>query len=255
MVRERAEALLAGYARGRLLREGAATVIVGRPNVGKSSLLNALLGEARAIVTEVPGTTRDIIEEGIDLAGVPLRLVDTAGIRRTEDVVERIGVERSRASLAEADLVLLVLDASEPLTPEDMDLLAEVADRPSIRVRNKADLPAAWDAAALPGEAPTVALSATTGLGLPNIEAAIAARLLGGLPHEDATLATARQADAARRAVEAIAQAQETLAEGGTEDLLAVDLMAAAEALGEITGETARAEVIEELFRRFCVGK
>lgn len=256
-LRSEVDALVASHAKGKLLREGASTVIIGRPNTGKSSLLNVLLGEARAIVTEVPGTTRDVIEEQIDLGGIPLRLLDTAGIRHTEDVVERIGVERSRASLAQADLVLLVLDRSMPLREEDRELLEAIHGRPAIIVLNKADLPAAVAAQAIAApSAPVVELSATTGAGIPALERTMRALLFGdGVVTESPQLANLRQRQAAVSAWQALGEAATTLEHGGTEELLAVDLMAAAAALGEITGDDVREEVIHDLFARFCVGK
>jgi tRNA modification GTPase len=248
--------LISSHARGKLLREGAGTAIIGRPNTGKSSLLNALLGEARAIVTPVPGTTRDVIEEQIDLAGVPLRLIDTAGIRHTEDAVERIGVERSRASLERADLVLLVLDRAEALWDEDRELLALVRARPVIVILNKADLPAAISREEIGLDAPVVELSAVTGAGLPELEAALRELLLGpAVQSESPALANLRQRAAAERAAAALDLAAHSAAAGASEELLAVDLMAAAVALGEITGEDVREDVIQNLFARFCVGK
>jgi len=251
-------ALLASYHHGKLLRDGAGTAIIGRPNTGKSSLLNMLLGETRAIVTEVPGTTRDVIEEQIELDGVPLRLRDTAGIRHTEDVVERIGVERSRASLSQADLVLLVLDRSMPLQLEDRELLDEVRERPVVVVLNKADLPAGLDVQEIREltPAPVVELSALTHSGLPELRQAMSHLLFGAtVVSESAQLANLRQRQAAERAAQALVDAQATLRAGGTEELLAVDLMAAASALGEITGDNVREEMIQDLFARFCVGK
>ncbi len=256
--RAEVQALIASHERGKLLREGAGTAIIGRPNTGKSSLLNILLGEARAIVTEVPGTTRDVIEEQFELAGVPLRLLDTAGIHHTEDVVERLGVERSRASLAGADLVLLVLERSTPLQPEDRELLAALRGRPTIVVLNKADLPAAFTPETVHEylAAPVVECSALTGQGLPELECAMRELLLGdAVVSEAPQLANLRQRQAAERAAEALCDAERTLQQGGSEELLAVDLFAAAAALGEITGEDIREEVIHELFARFCVGK
>ena len=248
--------LIASHARGKLLREGAATAIIGRPNTGKSSLLNALLGEARAIVTPVPGTTRDVIEEGVDLAGVPLRLIDTAGIRPTEDPVERIGVERSRESLERADLLLLVLDRAEPLTPEDRELLAQLRGRPAIVILNKADLPAAITREEVETEAPVIELSAATGAGLLELEAAMRDLLIGPqVQTESPALANLRQREAAERAAQSLQQAAWTAEAGESEEFLAVDLMAAAAALGEITGEDIREDVIRNLFARFCVGK
>jgi len=181
-------ALVASYQRGKLLREGAATAIIGRPNTGKSSLLNALLREERAIVTEEPGTTRDIIEESIELGGrhsvepVLLRLIDTAGIRHAHGTAERLGVARSRAALAGADLVLLVLDGSQPLTPDDEALLAEVDGRPAVMILNKADLSAVVSPSSLTVSVPVVSLSALTGAGLADLEGAIHALLTGGPP-------------------------------------------------------------------------
>jgi len=248
--------LISSHARGKLLREGAGTVIIGRPNTGKSSLLNALLGEARAIVTPVPGTTRDVIEEQIDLAGIPLRLIDTAGIRHTKDAVERIGVERSRASLERADLVLLVLDRAKPLRKEDRELLALVSERPAIVILNKADLPAAISRDALSSDVPVVELSAATGAGLSELEGAMRDLLLGpAVQSESPALANLRQREAAERAAVALEQAALSAGAGASEELLAVDLMAATAALGEITGEDAREDVIQNLFARFCVGK
>jgi tRNA modification GTPase len=248
------DALIASHARGRVLRDGARTVIVGRPNTGKSSLLNALLGEARAIVTAVPGTTRDVIEEQIELGGVPVRLVDTAGIHATADEVERLGVARSRDALATADLALLVLDASVPLTDDDRALLDAVRDRTAVIVLNKADLPAVVPPAAF--DLPAVVLSAHTGAGLPALEATLRDLLLGPAgAAESPALTTLRQREAAETAAAALARARATHAAGGTEELLAVDLVDAAAALGAITGDTVRDEVIETLFARFCVGK
>lgn len=252
------QALIASHRQGRLLREGAQTVIIGRPNTGKSSLLNALLGEARAIVTEIPGTTRDVIEEQWELGGIPLRLLDTAGIRETDDAVERIGVERSHASLALADLLLLVVDRSVPLTQEDRQLLTLVQGRPVIVVLNKADLPTGLrcEERAACRAMPVVALSAVTGDGMDTLKQAIRDLLLSGAAAtESPALANARQRMAAEHAGDALAQALQTLEADGTEELLAVDLMAAATALGEITGEDIRSAVITDLFARFCVGK
>lgn len=257
-IQQQLSALADSYTHGRLLREGAATAIVGRPNTGKSSLLNALLGEARAIVTEVPGTTRDVIEEQVDIGGVPLRLRDTAGIHESADTVERLGIARSRAALTDADLVLLVLDRSVPLQAEDVALLAQLRDRPVVLVLNKADLPAAWEETALgKPDAPIVPLSALTGEGLPQLHQVVTKLLLqdGGVTMESPMLANLRQREAVMQAMTALEGALATLGAGGTEELLAVDLMTAAATLGELTGDNIREQVIRELFARFCVGK
>ncbi|HOS44006.1 MAG TPA: 50S ribosome-binding GTPase, partial [Armatimonadota bacterium] len=252
-LRAATEELIASHRQGCLLRDGAAAVIIGRPNTGKSSLLNALLGEARAIVTAVPGTTRDVIEEQLDVGGVPLRLMDTAGIRPTDDEVERQGVARSETALADADVLLLVLDGSAPLTAEDRALLARARGRPAILIVNKADLPLA---VALSELGAHVMISARTGAGLPALRQAIADLLLGGaVAAQSPLLASLRQRAAAEEAARALAQAEATLRAGGSEELLAVDLTAAADALGALTGDHARDEVIQELFSRFCVGK
>ncbi len=243
--------LLASHRQGRLLRDGAATAIIGRPNTGKSSLLNALLGEARAIVTAIPGTTRDLIEEQVEVAGVPLRLIDTAGIRPTDDPIEQLGVARSRAALEEADIILLVLDGAEPLTDEDRTLLALIRDRPAIIVRNKADLPPRVEV-----DASAAVISATTGAGIPLLRQAIADLLLGGgATASSPMLTTLRQREATERAAVALDQAWATLDAGSTEELLAIDLMAAAQALNELLGDDIREEVIRDLFARFCIGK
>ncbi len=250
--------LTASYTRGKLLREGAVLALIGRTNTGKSSLLNALLGEARAIVTDVPGTTRDVIEEGYDLGGIPVRLVDTAGIRHTHDVVEKIGVARSRASLASADLIMLICDGSQPFSVEDLQLLEQVQNRPHLLVVNKADLPVVLTEEVIRtyDNTPVEYVSALTGAGLPSLQAALRRMLLGDeVIISSPALATERQHEAAGRGAEALARTLATLQEGGTEELLAVDLRESAMALGEITGDDTGEEVIAEIFSRFCVGK
>ncbi|WP_031458458.1 tRNA uridine-5-carboxymethylaminomethyl(34) synthesis GTPase MnmE [Chloroflexus sp. MS-G] len=254
------ERLLAGAEQGMVLRNGARVVIVGRPNVGKSSLLNALLRVERAIVTPIPGTTRDTLEELANLAGVPVVLIDTAGMRTSTDPVEQIGVERAVAALTRADLALLVFDASQPLTPEDEAMLATTADRPTIIVWNKCD-----DPALPPPPTPhhpqckaVVACSARYGHGIEHLAQTIARTLLGGtLPAMASThlVSNPRHRAALRRAEEFLRAAQETLAMGAATDLLAADLTGAANALGEITGETVGEDLLDMIFSRFCIGK
>jgi tRNA modification GTPase len=251
--------LLATADRGILYREGLRLVLAGRPNVGKSSLLNALLRTARAIVTPVPGTTRDLIEETLNLRGIPLRAVDTAGLRETEDAVERIGVARSRESLAAADLVLLVLDASAGETPEDATLRRELrlADRPHLVVWNKWDL--VEGSGAMPYGADAVLISAATGWNLERLEDAIFERVQDGLTRPQgehhAVVTHTRHRRALETARERLADAQSTLQAALPADFLAIDVQSALSALGEITGQTAPEDVIAEIFSRFCIGK
>lgn len=249
--------------RGILLREGLRVAIVGRPNVGKSSLLNRLLRHERAIVTEIPGTTRDLLEESLSIRGIPVVLADTAGIRETSDVVEALGVARSRAALERADLVLLVLDASQPLTDEDRALAASVAGRPVIIVWNKIDLldgasrPEAHDAP-LP-EAPRVEVSARTGEAIADLEALVWELVMGGqvvaTTGREALVSNPRHKAAIRTALNNLRAARSGLDEGLPADFLTIDLTAAVNALGEITGETATEDLLDVIFSRFCIGK
>lgn len=259
---ESIEGLLATADRGRILREGVRTAIIGRPNVGKSSLLNALLRQQRAIVTEIPGTTRDILEESINVGGIALTIVDTAGIRETADRVEQIGVERSREALETADLILYVLDASSGVDEEDCEILRLVADKPCIVVANKTDLLA--DAAeaihSLPIAAPpfpVVAVSVLENRGLSALEDAIIEVVFQGnvRPAQSAMVTSARHKDALKRARDALADMLAAVENGYAADILAIDLYAALEALGEITGESVGPDLAEEIFRTFCIGK
>ena len=254
----RLEELLATFSRGKLLKLGVPTVILGRPNVGKSSLLNALLGYDRAIVTDVPGTTRDTVEARCRLGGVVLRLIDTAGLRETDDAVERIGVERSRAALAGAALALLVLDGSASLTPEDEAAMAQAARAPRvICLINKSDRPLAFAPEELRSRFPHLCVvSAATGAGLDALGETVAALFpAGGAESAGELLTNARQADAARRALEAVTRASESLEAGITPDALLTDAEEALAALGELTGASVREDVTARIFERFCVGK
>lgn len=242
---------------GRILREGARVVILGRPNVGKSSLLNRLLKEERAIVTAVPGTTRDVIEESIDLDGVMIRLVDTAGVRKTEDVVEQEGIKRARAAQHEADLLLVVVDGSVPLTSDDRELLSAVEDRKHVVVLNKADLAKAVETDITLADHPTYAVSAKTGLGVETVKAVLRAQLVsGGLDTVDGvTVTNVRHRDALRRARESLGQALESVQCGMAGELISIDVRAAADALGEITGAITTDEILGRIFSEFCIGK
>ena len=253
--------LLATCQRGKVLKSGVRTAIVGRPNAGKSSLLNALAGYERAIVTDIPGTTRDTVEESVLCGGVLLRLIDTAGIRDTEDVVEQKGVERSRKALESADLVRAVVDGSVPLTDEDLEVLRLAAENPRwIAVFSKCDL---WDTKAhsvgiigSPAPAASVTLSSVTGEGLGDLENAVAALFPAGDPKEAGSLLTdQRQEEAARRARDAVRRAKDALENGLTPDAVLTDAEEALDSLGELTGRTAKEEIVSRIFSRFCVGK
>ena len=252
--------LLVGADTGRILRDGVKTVIVGRPNVGKSSLLNALLGMERAIVTDVPGTTRDIIEEEISVAGIPLRLLDTAGLRAAEDAVEQIGVARTEQHLTDAELILAVFDASEPLTAEDHALLTRLSavSADTIILCSKEDRPSVLSAADFSAvAAPVLRISAQKGTGLDALREEIAAHIVrregdlsdGALPNKE------REIEALRRAEAHLTAAAETLAAGLGTDFVSIDLRAAYDALGEILGETVDTDLIDRIFSEFCIGK
>ena len=251
------ESLVAGFSRGRLMKLGVPTVLLGKPNAGKSSLLNALLGYDRAIVTDVAGTTRDTVEEKAEVGGVLLRLIDTAGIRQGGDAVEALGVERSRAAAKRASLAVLVLDGSRPLTQEDEDAIALAQTVPHLIVAvNKSDLPRAVDIGGLADRFDNVAsVSAATGEGLDVLTDAIAAQFPAGSTAGGALLTNARQADAANRALSAVAEARSALRIGMTADVVLTDCESALAALGELNGKQVRDDLIDTIFSRFCVGK
>jgi tRNA modification GTPase len=242
---------------GRVLREGALVVILGRPNVGKSSLLNRLLREERAIVTAIPGTTRDVIEESIDLDGVMIRLVDTAGVRETEDMVEREGIKRTRAAQDEADLLLVVLDGSVPLTNDDRALLNAVRDRKHVVVLNKVDLADTLDMRAGIMGHPVYVISAKTGVGIEMVKSALRAQLVSASLEvaEGVTVTNVRHRDALRRAGEFLGQALESVQCGMAGELVSIDVRGAADALGEITGAITTDEILGRIFSEFCIGK
>ena len=250
-------ALLETYDRGKYLVQGVPCAIVGAPNAGKSSLLNALLGYERAIVTPIPGTTRDTVEETVRLGGVLLRLIDTAGLRKTEDPVERLGVERSRRAMEEAGLILVVLDQSRPATEEDKELVRQAMDlAPTILVLNKADLPQGLDFTEDLHLAPAIPVSAKAGAGLEDLGELVAGMFPQPAAGEaGAVLTNARQAEAARRALESVRAASEGLALGITPDAVLTDVEGAMAALGELTGRSVQEDVVERIFARFCVGK
>ncbi|HER7892532.1 TPA: tRNA uridine-5-carboxymethylaminomethyl(34) synthesis GTPase MnmE [Streptococcus pyogenes] len=250
------ENLLRTAKRGKILREGLSTAIIGRPNVGKSSLLNNLLREDKAIVTDIAGTTRDVIEEYVNIKGVPLKLVDTAGIRETDDLVEQIGVERSKKALQEADLVLLVLNASEKLTDQDRALLNLSQDSNRIILLNKTDLEQKIELEQLPAD--LIPISVLTNQNINLIEDRINQLFFdnAGLVEQDATyLSNARHISLIEKAVQSLEAVNDDLALGMPVDLLQVDLTRTWEILGEITGDAAPDELITQLFSQFCLGK
>lgn len=253
----RLDAILAGAEQGRLLTEGATIVIVGRPNVGKSSLLNALLGEERAIVASLPGTTRDAVAEEFSLGGIPVRLVDTAGLAEAGDEIEILGMERSRREIARSDLVLLVLDGSASLTMADEAAAGEasVKSRGVIAI-NKGDLPEKLDR--LPEATalwPVVRVSARTGQGLTDLRSAMREAISGRQNEGIPVLSHLRQIEAAREARAALARCRSNLASGITWDLLAGDLRTALAALARLTGRELGPDLMREIFARFCIGK
>jgi len=248
-------ALLQTYGQGRILRQGVAAAIVGKPNVGKSSLLNALAGYERVIVTEIAGTTRDTVEETVMLGATRLRLIDTAGIRETEDKIEAIGVERSKAAVENADLVLFVCDGSQPLTEEDQDVIRVCLDaQNAIALINKSDLGSAVEPSDLPFMQ-VIHISTKTGQGLDLLADAVDVMFASETPCDGSILTNPRQFDAIRRAHEAMLSALQGLKLGLTPDAVLTDVEAAMEAMGEVTGGTVREDITARIFERFCVGK
>ena len=246
--------LLATYARGRILRQGAAAAIVGKPNVGKSSILNALAGFDRAIVTQIPGTTRDTIEEPVLLGHTRLRLIDTAGIRQTSDAVEAIGVTRARRAVQDADLLLFVCDGSQPLDSSDLAVLEACAGKAqAVALLNKSDLGTCVRSETLPF--PAIAVSAKTGAGFDALARRVDAMFAGSAPCDGSILTNARQYDAVRRAAHALRDALAGLSAGQTPDAVLTDVEAAMQAIGEVTGATVREDITARIFERFCVGK
>jgi tRNA modification GTPase len=252
--------LIVGYEDGRILREGLAVIIAGKPNVGKSSLLNALLRSNRALVTSIPGTTRDAIEEGFNLRGIPIRLVDTAGLREADNLVEQLGMDLTRDRLARSDLILLVMDRSAPFTPEDSQVAAELGDKLRIIILNKSDLERHPDFEHIdtrfPGET-VVEVSALRGDGIEALKDAVFRTVLGRrLDTETSVVApNLRHKLCMERTQEAVKRAIDLLPAQETVELVAVELQDALAQLGEIIGMTTSEDVLDQIFSQFCIGK
>ncbi|WP_438461504.1 tRNA uridine-5-carboxymethylaminomethyl(34) synthesis GTPase MnmE [Staphylococcus pseudintermedius] len=259
-IKQEIQKLLDTGVQGKIMREGLSTVIVGKPNVGKSSMLNNLIQDNKAIVTEVAGTTRDVLEEYVNVRGVPLRLVDTAGIRETEDIVERIGVERSRKALSEADLILFVLNYNEPLTEDDRKLYEVIKNEDAIVIINKTDLEQRLDLAeveAMVGDMPIIQTSMLQQQGIDELEIQIRDLFFGGeVQSQDMTyVSNSRHISLLKQAKNAIQDAIDAAEMGVPMDMVQIDLMRTWEILGEIIGESASEELIDQLFSQFCLGK
>lgn len=257
-MQEKLQHMLEESQSGRMIRDGVMAAIAGTPNAGKSSLLNRLLQEERAIVTDVPGTTRDVLEEWITLRGIPVCLVDTAGIRETDDTVEKIGVSRARQYLDRADIILAVIDSSRPLTEEDKDILQSVAGKNVIVVLNKTDLPPVVTSKDLsPYGFLLCPISASTGKGLDDLKDMLLQEVLKGgfTDGPSALLTNTRHIELVRQSAEALNRAQQSLQDGMPLDCAIVDIRQAWDALGSITGDTVHDDIVEEIFSRFCLGK
>jgi tRNA modification GTPase len=259
-IAQKLKILLSQFEKGRIIREGINIVIVGKPNVGKSSLLNELTGKSRAIVTEVPGTTRDIIEEYININGIPVRLTDTAGIRETCDVVERIGVERSEKAIETADLVILVADAGEGIENDDLQILDSLRDRKAIILLNKIDLAekeALKDMSDILEGHTVIQASVKENIGIDRLEDEITGLFFRGEvnTNDEILVTNVRHKDLISKALDSVKEACTAYENGMTLDCIAIDIKNAAEFLGEITGESVSEDVMHEIFSRFCVGK
>ena len=253
------EELLTGAEEGRVLREGIRTVIVGKPNVGKSSLLNVLAGDERAIVTEIDGTTRDALEEQIRIRGLTLNLVDTAGIRETEDVVERIGVDRAKNMVNEADLVLYVVDSSSVLDENDEEIISFLKDQNVIVLLNKSDLPSAVNSEMIQERLskPVISVSAREETGIEEFADLLEKMFLEGRVsfNDEVYLTNARQKNAMEEAKRSFERVKESIEAGMPEDFFSIDLMAAYDSLGQILGESVGEDLVNEIFSKFCMGK
>lgn len=258
---EEIQEMIRGAEAGKIYREGISTIIIGRPNVGKSSLLNAMLRENRAIVTEIPGTTRDIIEEVINIRGIPLKIIDTAGLRETEDIVEKIGVEKTREMIEQADLVLLVLDAARGLADEDYAIMKSIGEKKAIFLVNKVDVEESRigenDLERLAEKRPVLWISAEKGTGLDELEERIVDMVLGGqvAGSDTVMVGNIRHKQALEKAARHLSEAVDGIKSRIPVDVVAIDIRTAWEALGEITGSTVTEDLLDRIFADFCIGK
>ena len=252
------ENLIRSFRKGRFVREGFTLAIVGTPNAGKSSVFNALVGRDRSIVTDIPGTTRDIVAEDADIGGIPVRLQDTAGLRAAVGEIEKLGMERSRRAAADADIVLLVVDASRSLTEEEYVLRQQLAPPEGIVIFNKSDLPASVteeEKQALSGSWPYIGASAKTGHGIGHVRSVILERISGGEDTDGFMITNLRHCQALEKALAGLEHGEGALRKGLPEEFALFDLRGALDALGEITGETGVENLLDEIFSRFCIGK
>lgn len=258
-VRQQLENLLAHSRTGMLMRDGAAVAIVGKPNVGKSSLLNALSRSERSIVTAIPGTTRDIVEQYISVHGLPIRLLDTAGIRQSQDAVEQIGIERTRSAIQQADIILWLLDTSRPADEEDHEIARLVQGKPCLVLLNKSDLPRAMDESILHAMDHDTILTTSlqTGDGLEKLMDTLFRKLSGAHheSHSNPLLSRARQRESMANALESLGHAQDTLIRGLGYELVSMDIQHAFSYLGEILGEVVTDDILDTIFSEFCIGK
>lgn len=260
-IKERIEEMLKTFHTGRILRDGLVTAIIGKPNVGKSSLLNALLREDRAIVTDIPGTTRDSLEEYANIAGVPLKIVDTAGIRETDDKVEQIGVEKSVAYMQKADLILALFDISRELSTEDEDIIKLLQDKSGLILLTKNDLSVKMNVEELQkrltGDFKYIYISTVAENGLQELEQEIVSRVYDGTlqQSECSFVSSVRQAEALKEAKRYLEECLNTINMGMAEDFIVIDIRSAWEKLGEITGDTVDEDIIDQIFSQFCIGK
>lgn len=260
LLHDQVEVMIRSASVGKVLREGLKTVIVGKPNVGKSSLLNSLLREKRAIVTDIPGTTRDVIEEVINLRGIPLVLVDTAGIRETSDIVEKIGVEKSKEMFAEADLILLMIDVSSGFTDEDKKIMSLIEGKNYLVILNKTDLKSEGDIGEFRrifANNVVLTMSLVSGHGVEELEKRIEDMVFTGsvAQNEGVVVSNIRHVDALERALRSLKEAWQTVEEKLPVDCIVIDLRSAWEALGEITGDSVSEDLVDRIFSEFCLGK